>query len=106
MSFPGDHVRCPKCGNGARVRRDGELAAHFSPRAAGADGPLERCPAGGAPAVPRGRLPAEGVPGTHLEAAHCIAAAEHHASRGDGFIPTAAEALRIARGREVLEGRT
>lgn len=51
------------------------------------------------------RLPAEGVPGTHLDDAHCLAAADHARASSD-FTPTAAERQRIERGEELRLERT
>jgi hypothetical protein len=50
------------------------------------------------------RLPTEGVPGTHMDDVHCIAAADH-ARANPHFVPTPAQQRRIERGEELLQGR-
>ena len=46
------------------------------------------------------RLPTEGVPGTHLDEQHCLAAADHARANPD-FVPTPAERERIERGEQL-----
>jgi hypothetical protein len=46
------------------------------------------------------RLPAEGVPGTRMNDAHCLAAADHARGNPD-FVPAPAERERIERGEQL-----
>ena len=48
------------------------------------------------------KLPTEGEVGTNLDDLHCIAATEHAEQSGPDFVPTAAEAQRIEKGRRLL----